>query len=362
MTILKETYSFAFTLFREQRRAMIAFAILFVGAVVAGFFLPADMKRELLLSLGEKFADASSESPSAVFWFIFWNNTFVAFLLLILGLTVIGPALLLLMNGFFIGVLLDVLSRAVGVDAGLVSTMVAGLVPHGVLEIPAIIFAALLSSLVGVKLYLKKKVSPALTRMQFLGKALLVYLFLIVPLLFFAAIVESTVTPALSEIAVERAMQAEEHHPAFDGVMVTAEELSSAGIDAVAVSLADVELGELSSEQYRQAFDNLAILFDEHVYASYKEIRQRPNMRRSFLRQDELLNIELLSFDAKEQAEGAVTFLSEMFPDDTQKVAGQAGERVVGSQGKYLYQIVWYGEEEGVARQAEIPVQSKLSQ
>jgi stage II sporulation protein M len=79
-----------------------------------------------------------SENPFKNFLKIFVHNSWVALLTLVSGLFFgIGPGILVMTNGFVVGLVAEVL-----LENGMPSkTLILGLVPHGIVEIPAFILA-----------------------------------------------------------------------------------------------------------------------------------------------------------------------------------------------------------------------------
>lgn len=119
-------------------------AVLFFGGGVVGYatdildpFLLGQAKsmRELVEKL-----DRTNNSQVWMFLFIFFNNFVKAVAVVFLGaLFGIFPVFLLVVNGMLIGYLVSVASEA-GVDVG--PMIVRGILPHGLLEITAIVIAA----------------------------------------------------------------------------------------------------------------------------------------------------------------------------------------------------------------------------
>ncbi len=129
-------------------------ATLFLGGGVFGFiasYYDSQLARSLLLPRdmpmiqpGQEQSLQSTGTLTGFSGFLFTNNTRVCLLVCALGMTWgIGTALLLWYNGLMAGAL-----AAVFVEAGELTAFATGILPHGVLEIPAI----LLSGAAGVVL------------------------------------------------------------------------------------------------------------------------------------------------------------------------------------------------------------------
>lgn len=153
------------------------------------------MLQNQLDSLGTM-AEQLSTMENAQFWtgvFIFFNNAIKSFMVMYLGLFFgIIPVFFLVMNGMIIGYLLSSLHEQ-GINV--FELVLRGLLPHGILEIPAILIASAyglklggiamqwISGRQGGARLLKHKLRMTLPLMLVLTVVLLV-----------AAIVESTVT------------------------------------------------------------------------------------------------------------------------------------------------------------------------
>lgn len=130
---------------RSYRKAMLLSLLIFaagaaLGAGNADFFtrlIMPEMER-----LGEHSRNlAQSDNPELNFFmFIFLNNTVKSIAIMLLGaLFGLLPAFFLLMNGLALGF---VVTAAGANGANVLDLVVRGLLPHGIIEIPAILIAA----------------------------------------------------------------------------------------------------------------------------------------------------------------------------------------------------------------------------
>ena len=162
--------------------------ILFAGAIAVGYmgFLSEVFSESLawLEQLSGSIEDFTELYPSwiifiAFFFVIFINNAFTCFLNVITGpLLGIFPLFSAVINGGLLGWLAH--------EEGLI--VFAVIVPHGMFELPAYFF----SVAIGLKLA-REALKPKRERQLRikLGEGLRVYLRLIIPLLFIAALIES---------------------------------------------------------------------------------------------------------------------------------------------------------------------------
>jgi len=168
-------------------------SVVFVGSIIIGYigFLSEifNVPLEWIQQLSENLKDSTHEYPKwiiflAFFAVLFLNNSFTCFLDIILGpLIGIFPLFSVFINGGLLGWFAK--------EQGLI--MFLAIVPHGMFEIPAF----LLSTSIGLRLgreVLKRKGDRDLKRE--LRNGLRVFLILVLPLLFFAALIESVLIVA----------------------------------------------------------------------------------------------------------------------------------------------------------------------
>lgn len=150
--------------------------------------------------LGEiqKMLAEQENTQLATFIFIFLNNSIKAVLVIFLGAVLgIAPVLFLVVNGLLVGFVVKISAAQY---SSVWELIVKGLLPHGILEIPAIIiacaygmrFGILLIQSIGWSLTLKRaEIGDRLG--EFVMRSLAVSVW-IVAALFVAAVIESTFT------------------------------------------------------------------------------------------------------------------------------------------------------------------------
>ena len=124
---------------------------------------------------------------------IFLNNALKTLMAILLG-TVLGivPGLFLLANGAALGVALSLSIQARGAWLSIL-----GIVPHGIIELPAVFLGTSIGLMLGIHLIKHLRGSSSMTTRSEIGCALRFYCTVIVPLLLLAALVEAFVTAAL---------------------------------------------------------------------------------------------------------------------------------------------------------------------
>ncbi|WP_054797106.1 MULTISPECIES: stage II sporulation protein M [unclassified Paenibacillus] len=184
---------------------LIASALVFFASMLMGAYDPG--RFQFMIDFGieaiKKIAQDAVEQPNAqlsLFWTIFLNNARAALLVIVTGAFFgIYPLFLLVMNG----ILLGYVSANVAQQDSLFSA-VKGILPHGILELPAIIVACALGLRFGILAakWLISFASP--TRNKLVSDQFKIYFRTVVPLsilivvtLLIAALIESTITFSL---------------------------------------------------------------------------------------------------------------------------------------------------------------------
>lgn len=156
---------------------------------------------EQLRSLGE---DIFSNQLGQGIGILFLHNLRALGLIAILGLVLgIYPVFAMLLNGLIIGVV-----GAVAVPATSLAAFLAGIIPHGILEIPAILIGAAVGLRLGLAPLFNRKNSPFAAprpnawqgyRREFAAAARV--LLICAVLLVFAAVIEVAITPLIMRLA-----------------------------------------------------------------------------------------------------------------------------------------------------------------
>ncbi|MNO44911.1 hypothetical protein D3C76_351680 [compost metagenome] len=187
------------------RRALLLALLLFVAGGVMGWIGTGSLQKLLSGQLEGLSKISGSLKDSAhpqwsFFQFIFLNNSIKGVLIIFLG-AIFGilPALFLLINGGVIGYLIH-FSAMQGMD--MFDLIVKGLLPHGIIEIPAIIIACAFGLQFGWNV-ISDLFSSAATRERrsgawpaFMRQTLRASIWIVI-LLFVAAVIESTITFSL---------------------------------------------------------------------------------------------------------------------------------------------------------------------
>jgi stage II sporulation protein M len=162
---------------------------LFGFSLGMGYLLGNTMTGATMSDLLGSFPDLANMSPLQIFTFIAANNVIKS--LLFMGAGILGgilPLFFVVFNGFFIGWV----SYSYGSIFG-IGYIVTGLVPHGVIEIPVILFAMSMGMSLGYTfLNSLRKEGNMIDEVK---SALGLFITRVIPLLIIAAVIEVAVTP-----------------------------------------------------------------------------------------------------------------------------------------------------------------------
>lgn len=189
---------------KYHKHCLIVVTTIFIASIIAGFYVPAFYKYTMISGFSEKATGLFSENLAVLSWNIFINNAFVGLLLMFFCITIFIPSLILFANGLLIGSFLEVMYTVSYIrDSAFILPLLASLVPHGVLELPAIIISCAISTSMGVKLFFRHRYAPSLSIRAFYKKSLVQFFTVVIPMLFVAAFVEGCITPILANMTLE---------------------------------------------------------------------------------------------------------------------------------------------------------------
>ncbi|MBR9677581.1 stage II sporulation protein M [Candidatus Woesearchaeota archaeon] len=162
---------------KNDKKLIISLTIVFFAGFIFGTIF-----ENTLLQLQQTITDillAKTQDYNIIelFGFILYNNLRMAFITILLGITIVLPFIILAFNGFIAGAIVK--------QKALESTnyVFLYLLPHGIFEIPAIIIASYLGVKLGLSIKKDFKQRAAKTAKQFT--------YIVLPLLLIAAIIET---------------------------------------------------------------------------------------------------------------------------------------------------------------------------
>ncbi len=168
----KRNYSESWNYLKKSKNFIWVILILFLISALLGFFVH-------IMQILEK---TQGMSPFELICFIFFNNVQTGFLGVIFGFLIgVFPLLLTFVNGYVLGYVSSLTSSSQGVAS------LFNLLPHGIFELPAIFISLGLGLKFGTFLFEKDKEKSF---REFFVNSLRVFVFIVLPLLIIAAIIE----------------------------------------------------------------------------------------------------------------------------------------------------------------------------
>ena len=123
---------------RNIARYVVFLSFLFIAAFLAGFLAPIPGKMDMFGTLMDAFEPSLTLTPWKMFFVILLNNSAKSFAILLSGILFgLVPLIAVAVNGYVLGVAYLLASGEVGYLKAAKSVL-----PHGVLEIPAVILTA----------------------------------------------------------------------------------------------------------------------------------------------------------------------------------------------------------------------------
>jgi len=157
---------------------------IFFAFALFAFFVPAtaELEEAIMKMLKELIEKTQGLNQWQMTKFIFFNNLQSSFIGLIFGIIFgIFPVLSAVVNGYVLGF---VASKSVGVEG---ISILWRLLPHGIFELPAVFISLGMGLKFGTFLFKKKKIKSL---KEFFWNSMRVFIFIVIPLLIIAAIIE----------------------------------------------------------------------------------------------------------------------------------------------------------------------------
>ncbi len=182
---LREQYSLSWKFIKESSNFTFAIILIFLLFLIVGFFipLPESMVNQLLQFIKDLISQTEGLSTFGLIKFIFVNNLFSSLQGMILGIFLgIVPVISALSNGFILGFVARLSVSTTGIAS------LWRIFPHGIFELPAVFISLGMGMKLGTFIFKKEKLNSL---GEYFFNSLRVFVFVIVPLLIVAAIIES---------------------------------------------------------------------------------------------------------------------------------------------------------------------------
>jgi len=169
--------------------------LIFVAATItgsAGTILYPDVTDTLLNQFSVFARNVLDRQQWQILLFIFFNNSVKSLAVVLLGIVFgIIPLLFIAANGYMVGMIATIIAQ----EEGMMSVL-AGIIPHGVLELPAVIVAASLGISIGSCAWHKIRGRPVSLKKAFISN-MRFFVVWVLPLLLGAALIEVYLTPLI---------------------------------------------------------------------------------------------------------------------------------------------------------------------
>ena len=165
---------------------------LFIFSSFMGYYMGEQISPDIFEDLFSNIPDPADSTTLEIFVAILVNNTIASFLFLVSGVLIgIPPLLFIIMNGFIVGWISFTAAKEAGIGLILLT-----LLPHGIIEIPAISLSAAMGVGIGYKIINKIRREDGLT--SYVKDSLSLFVLRIVPLLILAAAIETVLIALVS--------------------------------------------------------------------------------------------------------------------------------------------------------------------
>lgn len=170
-----------FNFISDSRKFILIVFVLFLVSLLVGYLFPVFFIKELEQIIAELIEKASGLDFPGLTSFIIYNNIKASFFAVILGVFfAIPPLFFAVLNGYLLGFVLNSVVKAEGVKE------IWRLFPHGIFELPAFFISLAMGLRFGYTLFFKTKKIKKELRLT-----LKTFLYVIIPLLLIAGIIES---------------------------------------------------------------------------------------------------------------------------------------------------------------------------
>lgn len=180
-----ENYKKSWSYIKESKKFILIVVLIFLFSLIFGFlYHPDEISSVLLEYINKIVEDTQGMNSWEMILFIFMNNIRVGFMGIIYGFLLGIPSIAFtFVNGYVVGFVSSLAVSSSGASSLL------GLLPHGIFELPAIFISFSMGIKLGTFVFYKDKMDKFV---RFFKESLRVFLFVVVPLLIIAAIIEGT--------------------------------------------------------------------------------------------------------------------------------------------------------------------------
>ena len=183
---LKKEYKQSWNYIKDSKKFIWIVIGIFLAFVLIGFFIPASesLTEKILEFIQEILAKTQGMSQTQLVGFILFNNIQSSFIGMVFGIFLgIFPIISTIANGYLLGFVSNLAVQ----NGGIFSLW--RILPHGIFELPAMFLSFALGLRLGISIFNQKKFGDL---KENLFSCLKTFLFIVVPLLVLAALIEGT--------------------------------------------------------------------------------------------------------------------------------------------------------------------------
>lgn len=306
-------------LLNQNKVITIIMILIFVFGLIIGFNSFSKFKLVILKLFVSKIGSIVSDNNLVTFFRIFLNNLFVGLLLILLGVTLLFPVLIIFFNGLIMGVLLDLFLRvgnlAISSKLSIISNFILTLLPHGIIEIPALIISSVFGIVLGLKLFFKKKIMKEKNFRTLFVEIFKAYVFIVIPLFIVAAFIESFVTPQVSSLTSIMLTGKITSDSILNDIVLNQRDLSDLGVVVKEIPMKDYIKRTQSVRALNYLNSILVLFYDDEIYNELYKLRDKPTISRIYADDDSnnIIFIQITKFESHEEADKKFTLLQKIF-------------------------------------------------
>ena len=184
---VNDNFNLALDQIKEFKRYIIFATALLVFAILIGVIFPWLIQRQVLKLITQLVKDTKDLGWFQIIAFIMFNNMETAFFAMALGIFFgIAPFFIVLINGYILGFVTNKTISSLGILS------LGKLIPHGIFELPAILISLALGFRLGMFLFVYRGKNKGREFWQWIKDSLRIFVFIVIPLLVIAGIIEGT--------------------------------------------------------------------------------------------------------------------------------------------------------------------------
>jgi stage II sporulation protein M len=178
-------FKFGLQYIKNLKNYFLVVLLLFLLISLFGFFFPYFFNEQIIKLITKLLKETENLGPLELIGFIIFNNIKSAFFGMIFGVFFgIISIFVVVVNGYVLGF---VVKETVAIEG---FSVLFRLVPHGIFEIPAVIISLALGLKLGLFLFIYKGKNKSKEFLSWLKDSIKVFVFIIIPLLVIAGIIE----------------------------------------------------------------------------------------------------------------------------------------------------------------------------